>query len=476
MSSALHRQILGWLIMKPSLLEIGNLSSNDFPAGRLRQTFEIISAIWEEDRPDFISVIILAEKIGGDGPSSFIDTLTHGLQAPNAESFATVVRRMKRRGLSEKIVSAAEELGHIHLKTGVFDDKGLAELRRLILKQDELENPKKTGSSAVLRRLSEIEPRPVEWTWPNRIPRGKLSLVVGDPGLGKSFLCIDLAARISTGQKWPDLRESAAPGSTLLLTAEDGLADTVRIRADSAGADVSKLIVLEAVKVHGEMKLFSLDEHLNVLENVIKENGDLALIVIDPLSAFLGDLDSHKNAEIRGALAPLSALAERSNVSIIGVSHLNKSTASEKAVYRVMGSLSFVAAARACWGVIIDPEDEEQERRLIVPVKTNLSVKPTSLSFKIDNGRIVYDSQAVQVNADEAFSSKREDREQRSIAEKWLRDVLQTGPRDVKDIMKQAREEAIPESSIYRASQKLGVMRSRKGFGGSIQSVWEIPA
>jgi hypothetical protein len=234
------------------------------------------------------------------------------------------------------------------------------------------------------------------------------------------------------------------------------------------------LIILEAVRINGESKLFSLDEHLNILENVIKENADLAMIVIDPLSAFLGDLDSHKNAEIRGALAPLSALAERANVSIVAVSHLNKSATTDKAVYRVSGSLSFVAAARACWGVMKDPDDPEQERRLFVPVKTNLSIKPTSLIFRISDGRLEYESKGVQLDADELLSARTEDREEQNFADSWLQDFLQSGPQEVKEIRREALKDGVSKSALYRAAKRLKLGRSASGFGKFRSSTWEL--
>lgn len=471
-SQDLERIVLGSLVMRPNYLELEDLNSADFSSPRFRKVFEIISEIWETEWPEEISLPVLAGRFNEDHSELFVSKLLDGLQRLSPEQFRQNAAELRwLRGTRE----IGRELSHeldLEERTGT-PDRAAWEL--IFERVDGLRRSTDKRLGAVLRPLSEIEPQSVSWTWPNRIPRGKLTLIVGDPGLGKSFFCVDLAARISRGREWPDSQGRADQGSVLLLTAEDGLADTVRVRADSAGADVSRIIVLEGIQEAGGIGFFNLARHIPILENILQERPDLSLIVIDPISAYLGDLDSHKNAEVRGALAPLSALAEKANVSIIGVSHLNKSTASEKAVYRVMGSLSFVAAARACWGVIIDPEDEEQERRLIIPVKTNLSVKPTALGFKIDGGRIVYDSQPVQINADEAFGSKREDREQRSFATRWLRDALQTGPRDVKNIMSQAKEEGISTGSIYRASDKLGVIRKPKGFGGEKQSFWELP-
>jgi len=470
----LERAVLGSLIIRPQYFEQADLTPALFSSGRFRKAFEIISELWETTREE-ISLPVLAERIGGEDPGIFVAGLVDGLhhftpgQFVQSVEYLMWLRRTREIGRDLAHELALEE------KTGLPDR---ASWGRIFEKIDVLRKSNGKQPGAILRLLSEIEPQAVTWTWPNRIPRGKLTLIVGDPGLGKSFFCVDLAARISQGRKWPDCPGQADQGAALLLTAEDGLADTVRVRADAAGADASRLIVLEGVREGGEVKSFNLAEHVPILEAVIRDRPDLALIVIDPLSAYLGDLDSHKNAEVRGALAPLSALAEKSNVSIVGVSHLNKSTASEKAIYRVMGSLSFVAAARACWGVIMDPEDPDQDHpsgRVLIPVKTNLSVRPEPLAFKIDeSARLVYDPRTVHLNADEAMNSNREDREQRSIAETWLRDVLKSGPLDVKAIRKQAQEEGIPVTTVYRAAQKIGIIRSRVGFSSAAQSVWKL--
>ena len=471
MSSESERAVLGTLIFKPNYLDSVDIDESLFSTPLNKKVFSLISTIWETDRPEEIPLAVLNDRLMDGTRSDYVGNLTTGLQSYSLDRFTQCVNEVRRAKELRLIAAALDKELRLEVKTGNPDHEAW---ERIFRKIDALRTIESKGSDPVLRRLSEIDPQPILWAWPNRIPRGKLSLIVGDPGLGKSFLCVDLAARISTGRMWPDLSERSAIGSVLLLPAEDGLADTVVVRAAAAGADLSKLIVLEGITKKGEARTFNLGKDLPILERVIKDTPDLSAIFIDPISAYLGDLDSHKNAEVRGLLAPLSALAERANVSIIGVSHLNKSTASEKAVYRVMGSLSFVAAARACWGVIIDPEDPDQERRLLVPVKTNLSVKPTSLGFRIIDGRLEYESQPVRIDANEAFSSKREDREQRSVAESWLREILQAGPQDVKDIMKQAKSEGVPGSTLYKVCDRLGVIKRRQGFGQFKNSTWEL--
>lgn len=252
------------------------------------------------------------------------------------------------------------------------------------------EDTPETGLQPVLTTLGSVEPSPVEWLWFNRIPLGKLTLLVGDPGQGKSFLSIYMAAQVTQGNSWPDIGNPNLKGSVIMITAEDGIADTVRIRADAAGADVQKIIILEGVKTEkGEFDFFNLINYLPALEKAIQETKDVRLVTIDPITSYLGTIDSHKNSAVRATLLPLAQLAENYKVAVVAISHLNKNTALQ-AIYRTMGSLAFIAAARAVWAVSRDEADESKSRRFLTPVKTNLSINPTSLAFSIVDTRVIF--------------------------------------------------------------------------------------
>ncbi len=197
---------------------------------------------------------------------------------------------------------------------------------------------------AVVVCLKDVAARPVSWLWPGRIARGKININVGDPGTGKSFHAGDVTARTTTGRPWPD----GAPGvcgAAVWLTAEDGLADTMRPRMDDLGADVSRVHFITGVGDPARPSSFNLASDLMTLEDVILQTGAV-LAVVDPLGAYLGDVDSHKDADVRGILAPLAAMAERTDVAVLGIMHLNKSQ-QQRALYRATGALAFVAAARA---------------------------------------------------------------------------------------------------------------------------------
>jgi len=330
--------------------------------------------------------------------------------------------------------------------------------------------------TAIITPLDSITPRPVRWLWPNRIPSGKLSLLVGDPGEGKSFLSIYVATRVTRGESWPDTEILSRRGSVIIMTAEDGLADTVRIRADAARADVSKIKILEGIlNRDGEREFFNLNEHLSALEYAMQNTEDLRLVVIDPIAAYLGMLDSHKNSLVRGTLAPIAALAERYEVAVMAISHLNKNTAIE-AIYRTMGSLAFVAAARAVWAVSRDKNDETRDRRFFTPIKTNLSINPTTLAFRIVNNRVIFENHPVEINPEDALSNER--REETSAlgqAVNWLREALEDGPIPSVDIFRMARENHISDATLRRAKDRLGGESYKEGIAQDGRWLWRLP-
>lgn len=348
------------------------------------------------------------------------------------------------------------------------------------------QQPRQEGSKPSRLRtvqLADVEPETLRWLWPGRIPVGKLTLLYGDPGLGKSFLTMDIASRVSTGAGWPDRPgEQFEPGGTLLLTAEDGLADTVRPRLDAAGADVSRIEAIEAVRMpDGGERALNLAEDLRLIEERIAEREDVRLFIIDPLSAYCGKADSHSNAEVRGMLAPLAKLAERHGVAIVAVSHLNKG-AGGRAMYRAMGSLAFIAAARAGWLVVEDENDPV--KRLMLPTKMNLAEKPSGMAYTLRASgvggipSVAWSAEAVDLSADDALAAlggnDADAGSAREEAEEWLADALALGPLPAKEIKGRAEDDGIAERTLNRAKKRLGIVSERTGFHDGAWC-WRLP-
>lgn len=341
------------------------------------------------------------------------------------------------------------------------------------------------GGHAIVKRLADVKPERVSWLWPGRFALGKLTLIAGDPGLGKSFLTLDMAARVSTGRGWPDAEgERFEPGGVVLLSAEDGLADTIRPRLDAAGADVTNIVALEAVRGESDRgiemeRTFDLSTDIKELEDAIQSVKECKLVVIDPVTAYLGGTDSHKNGEIRGLLAPLSALAERHGIAIVAVTHLNKSNGGP-AIYRAMGSLAFTAAARAAWSVSKDPDDPA--RRLLLPIKNNIAPDVGGLAYRIepvgvDGCPVVsWEPESVDFNADDALSANSKcggERTERDDAADWLRELLADGPCSSKDVESETKAAGFSMSTVRRAKAAIGVKARKLDFGAGW--AWELP-
>lgn len=341
------------------------------------------------------------------------------------------------------------------------------------------------------RRLADVQAEPVRWLWPGRIARGKVTVLAGHPGLGKSQLCASLAAVITTGGLWPVDRTRAEVGSVAILSAEDDAADTLKPRLLAAGADVSRVHVLDAVRCLGRDgnpagRTFDLATDVAALAGMLERMGDVAMLVIDPVTAYLGGVDSHRNAEVRALLAPLSDMAARLGVAVVCVSHLNKGGGAD-ALARVTGSLAFVAAARAAWIVAKDPQDPA--RRLFLPAKNNLGPDSTGLAFNIESAavedgietsRLVWHAGTVTMTATEALAAEhghdqRTDATQRDEAEDWLTDLLSVGPVPSEDLKSRARADGIAWATVRRAKDTIGIKARRHGFGADGKWIWELP-
>ncbi len=317
-------------------------------------------------------------------------------------------------------------------------------------------------------RVADVQPEAVSWCWPGRVAAGKLAILVGDPGLGKSWITLDIAARVSAGRSWPD----GAPADVLLLSAEDGLADTIRPRLDALGADVTRVYHLAVLKAGDHERAIQLAD-VAALEAAIRLTAARVLI-IDPVSAYLGATDSHRDAEVRGLLAPLAALAERTSVAILGVMHLAKS-GQRPAIYRAIGSIAFAAAARIALAVARDPERED--RRLLVPVKSNLSAPPAALAYALTDGRLTWEPEPVaDVDVDALLNGPPLDREERREADAWLRGMLTDGPVASKSLETSAREAGLAWRTVRRAKDRIGAEAELLGYGRQGKWYWRLPA
>lgn len=337
------------------------------------------------------------------------------------------------------------------------------------------------GPRAEVRCVADVEMKPVRWLWPSRIARGKLTLIAGHPGLGKSQVTAALAATVTTGGRWPVDDSACEMGSVLILSAEDDVADTIRPRLEAAGADTRRVYTLDAIRTpEGERRGFDIVKDMGRLGELLELYADISLVVIDPISAYLGQTDSHRNSEVRAALSPVSELAARYEVAIVAVSHLNKSGGGD-AMGRVIGSVAFTAAVRAAY--LIAKDESDPARRLFLPLKNNLGNDRTGFAFRIEDAtvsgistsRVIWEAEPVEKSADEALAGSGDPSERTALTEacEFLEDLLAEGPVSAKAVKAEARDAGVAEKTLQRAKTKLGVETSKEGLKGGW--VWRLP-
>lgn len=320
-------------------------------------------------------------------------------------------------------------------------------------------------NAPIVLRLSDVTPEPVRWSWPGRLPRGRLALLAGMPGLGKSYFTIDAAARVSTGTAWPD-GAPCDPGSVLFVAAEDDPSDTVRPRLDAHGADVERVHLLSGVRRRHNGKpvdaAFTLED-LAPLERALADLPDVRLVVVDPIGSYMGrGANADKDVEVRGVLAPLAALAQKTGVAVLIVAHTRKGTASH-ADDAVMGSRAFTGLALSVLHLLPDPDDPA--RRLLLPGKNNLAAPPPGLAFNIagEPPRVAWSDVPVTMTAADVLArgSGGSDGGAFDDACEWVRDVLCGGPVPSAELKRLAKDDGLAWRTVERAKSAVGVQTGR---------------
>jgi putative DNA primase/helicase len=344
-------------------------------------------------------------------------------------------------------------------------------------------------SRLVVKCAADIKPEKIDWLWEERLPLGKCVLVAGEGGLGKSMLLAWIAAAVSRGKDWPCGEGKSRSGSVIILSAEDDAADTIVPRLIAADADCSKVHILDAVrKDDGEgHRSFNLQLDLPELEKTMEQLDDVLLVIIDPITSYLGKVDSHKNADTRSVLEPLGRMAAKRHVTVIANTHLSKA-AGGSANSRVIGSVAFVNHARAAFIVTADPED--CGRRLFLPSKTNVGKPRDGLAYRIADTVIPgaegsaiwapyvkWEDAPVTISADQAMAALAGGPEGRTAmeeAKQFLIEMLGAGEVPAKEVKAAADAQMISSATLRRAKSALGVNVKRDGFGPGSTLLWSL--
>ena len=325
-----------------------------------------------------------------------------------------------------------------------------------------LKEPPKKDSVKIIR-MSDVELTPVEWLWKPYLPFGKLSVLQGNPGEGKTYFAMHLAAACTNGKLLPNM-ERMEPFNVIYQTAEDGLGDTVKPRLIEAGADLDRVLVID----DSDVQLTLSDERI---EKAIVEN-NARLVIIDPIQAYLGsDVDMNRANEVRPIFMRLGQVAQRTGCAILLIGHLNKA-AGMQSLQRGLGSIDIAAAVRSV--MFIGKLKHDPTMRILTHEKSSLAPPGVSLAFSLgDEGGFRWVGE-YDITADEMLSGIEPQRETKTQQAKDLICTLLAGGKQVlsEDIDKAALERGIPGRTVRDAKRELGDALKSKIVEGRKKVFW----
>lgn len=338
--------------------------------------------------------------------------------------------------------------------------------------------------SVLLLNGADLTPEPVRWLWADWLALGKLHILAGAPGQGKTTLALAAMATVAIGGRWPDSSRCEA-GNVLMWSGEDDPGDTLLPRLIAAGADRSRCYFVGGVRIDGEIQAFDPARDMDALEQAVKDIGGVRLIVVDPVvSAVAGD--SHKNTEVRRALQPLVDLAARLDCAVLGISHFSKGGAGSDPASRVVGSIAFTAVARVVLVAAKVKNEDGEDRRILARGKSNIGPDDGGFEFDIEQvealpgiqaSRIAW-GKAVEGTARELLAEpdekEREGESDASDAMVLLKGELKPGEWISADVAtKPLKDAGFSKKQIWTASKKLHIKRKKDGMGGGW--LWQYP-
>ena len=311
-----------------------------------------------------------------------------------------------------------------------------------------------------LIRMSDIQPEEVQWLWYPYIPLGKLTVIQGDPGEGKTTFVLAVIAALTKGEALPE-REPLDLVNILYQTAEDGLADTIRPRLDALSADCSRVLVIDESK----RELSLSDERIR---QAMEKTG-AKLLVLDPLQAYLGaEVDMHRANEVRPILKRLGSVAEQMGCAVVLIRHLNKMQG-QKSGHRGIGSVDFKAEARSV--LLVGRTKEDPQLRIVVPDKSSLAPEGESIAFALDPEQGFQWKGYCAYNAEELLGGSTKQVQTKTMqAEETLRNLLDK-PAPAEEILRRITAVGISERTLMTAKKNLGILSEKRGA----QWFWRLP-
>lgn len=346
-----------------------------------------------------------------------------------------------------------------------------------------------TGPRVELISADQLKPEAIRWLWPGWLARGKLHVLAGAPGTGKTTLAMAISAAVSAGTALPS-GWTPRRGSVLIWSGEDDPRDTLVPRLIAAGADRSRIhFVRDTIDEDDYRRPFDPSRDVDMLAIAALGIKDIALIVVDPLVSAIGG-DSHKNAEVRRGLAPLVDLAARLDAALLGITHYSKGTGGREPLERVSGSLAFGALARVVMGTVRQGNDEEGTRNMVLArAKSNIGPDGGGYAYAFEQielhghpgliaSRIVWGGE-LQGTARELLAEPEDPREERPApardgAAEFLMELLQPGPMATEEIKTEAKDAGFAWATLRRAKDEVGAKSRKAGFEDS-RWFWALP-
>lgn len=410
---------------------------------------------------------------------------------PGRKHARDIARQLQARECQVRIIElpGLPEKGDVSDWLDAGHDKG--ELIRLITEaweteqepeQAELE-PAEPTWKPVITCLADVVEEEVMWLWERYIALRKLCLIEGDPSHGKTWFSLFLAAAVSRGWKLPDpdtggfeRSKEREPANVIYMTAEDGLADTIKPRLSMLGADHNRIYVIEGQRNgDDDMEPVSMQD-VDILRQAMKDIRP-TLLIIDPLQGFLGSgVDMNKANQTRPVLSGMLRLAEEFNCAVVIIRHLNKSNIG-KAAYRGIGSIDFTAAARTVLLVGKDPEDDH--KRVVVPTKCNIGIEGVPVVFELNEFGFVWAGKTDKTADELLYPEQRGDdsKEDGSLVDKvvvFLQEALQDGPVAFSKLSRDAGKlHGASDKTLRRAKEKLNI-EAFKGQGAKGAWYWKL--
>jgi len=341
----------------------------------------------------------------------------------------------------------------------------------------------------VKQSINDVLEEPILWLWKNVFPTGVLSIITGNPSVGKTLIAVWLASKLSNGQSFPRCK-TALQGCTLYMTRESPAKTVLKPRLVAAGADCSKITHISAVYAEdGQEQVFDIGKNVPLMDRELDENPDIKLIVPDPIISFLNpDRDTNSPGIVRNVMDQLAVFADKRKVAVVVLMHLNKNMAQD-IIQRNSGSIQFMAAAQIGWVVAPDSDPEHPFRKLMMPCKNNLGPMTHTWPFDveafsyqcpkglIETARVVSSDAITGVDVTSIISpyaavDPMKLSKMRQAESLLRKEVVSKGPKDEQDLEQLALDMGISANSLHKAKKKLGIDHARVGSGKGSKSVW----